>query len=166
VAADAFCQAAFYAHCSAFRTPICQSAHKICTPEHTSPNSAVKGFGVPLGQLTFGLLVFPGIWDWYLQWREKRRDFYTKWEEDMLQVLLGMVRPDTGWMWQHPELAQNVKSLITAAEIASAQEAGTRLATCASNTHPSVPKKSNGWRAFTATPSNRSCRFSRPKVRC
>jgi hypothetical protein len=89
-----------------------------------SPNSAVKGFGVSLGQLTFGLLVFPGIWDWYLQWREKRRGFYTKWEEDMLQVLLGMVRPDTGWIWQHPELAQNVKpipGLITAAEIATAK---------------------------------------------
>lgn len=89
-----------------------------------SPNSAVKGFGVPLGQLTFGLLVFPGIWDWYLQWREKRRGFYTKWEEDMLQVLLGMVRPDTGWIWQHPELAANVKpipGLITATELASAK---------------------------------------------
>ncbi|PJR12752.1 hypothetical protein [Sinorhizobium meliloti] len=89
-----------------------------------SPKSAVKGFGVPLNQLSFGLLVFPGIWDWYLQWRERRRGFYTKWEEDMLQVLLSMVRPNTGWIWQHPELIQNVKpipGLITAAEITSAQ---------------------------------------------
>jgi hypothetical protein len=90
-----------------------------------SPKSAVKGFGVPLHQLTFGLLVFPGIWDWYLQWRERRRGFYTKWEEDMLTVLLSMVRPETGWMWQHPELIQNVKpipGLITAPEIAAAQK--------------------------------------------
>jgi len=90
-----------------------------------SPKSAVKGFGVPLHQLTFGLLVFPGIWDWYLQWRERRRGFYTKWEEDMLTVLLSMVRPETGWMWQHPELVQNVKpipGLITAPEIAAAQK--------------------------------------------
>jgi hypothetical protein len=36
--------------------------------------------------LSFGLLVFPGVWDWYLQWREQRRGFYTKWEEDMLMV--------------------------------------------------------------------------------
>ena len=49
-----------------------------------SPAGVVKGRGVPLGQLTFGLLIFPGIWDWYLQWREQRRGFYTKWEEDML----------------------------------------------------------------------------------
>ncbi|WP_075042273.1 hypothetical protein [Brucella intermedia] len=90
-----------------------------------SPKSAVKGYGVPLGQLTFGLLIFPGIWDWYLQWRERRRGFYTKWEEDMLSVLLGMVRPDTGWMWQHPELVENVKpipGLITSAEIAFARK--------------------------------------------
>jgi len=49
-----------------------------------SPAGVVKGRGVPLGQLTFGLLIFPGIWDWYLQWREQRRGFYTNWEEDML----------------------------------------------------------------------------------
>ncbi|MBY3598445.1 hypothetical protein HJA88_21425 [Rhizobium bangladeshense] len=55
--------------------------------------------------MTFGLPVFPGVWDWYLQWREKRHGFYIKWEEDMLQVLLGMARPDIKWMWQHPELA-------------------------------------------------------------
>lgn len=33
-----------------------------------SPNGVVKGFGVPASQLSFGLLVFPGVWDWYLQW--------------------------------------------------------------------------------------------------
>jgi hypothetical protein len=42
----------------------------------------------------------------------------------MLQVLLGLVRPDTGWIWQHPELAQHVKpipGLITATELAFAK---------------------------------------------
>lgn len=89
-----------------------------------SPKGAVKGYGVPLVRLTFGLLVFPGIWDWYLQWRERRRGFYTKWEEDMLQLLLGMVRPETGWMWQHPELVKDIgpiAGLVSAAEIKTAQ---------------------------------------------
>lgn len=45
-----------------------------------SPAGVVKGRGVPLSQLTFGLLIFPGVWDWYLQWREQRRGFYTKWK--------------------------------------------------------------------------------------
>ncbi len=30
-----------------------------------SPAGVVKGRGVPLSQLTFGLLIFPGVWDWY-----------------------------------------------------------------------------------------------------
>ncbi|OWV73000.1 hypothetical protein ATY77_08320 [Rhizobium sp. R634] len=38
--------------------------------------------------MSFGLLIFPGVWDWYLQWREQRRGFYTKWEEDMLTASL------------------------------------------------------------------------------
>jgi len=90
-----------------------------------SPKSDVKGYGVPLNHLTFGLLVFPGVWDWYLQWREKRRGFYTRWEEDMLSVLSNLSRVETGWLWQHPELAQNVKpipGLVSAVEIQAAQK--------------------------------------------
>ena len=90
-----------------------------------SPDSEVKGRGIPLRQITFGLLVFPGIWDWYLQWREKRRGFYTSWEQDMLSAILGMTRPETGWMWQHAELArglQPVPGLVTAEEIDFAQQ--------------------------------------------
>ncbi|RLL71546.1 hypothetical protein D8666_19885 [Ochrobactrum soli] len=90
-----------------------------------SPDSEVKGRGIPLRKITFGLLVFPGIWDWYLQWREKRRGFYTSWEQDMLSAILGMTRPETGWMWQHAELAkglQPVPGLVTAEEIDFAQQ--------------------------------------------
>lgn len=57
-----------------------------------SPNGVVKGRGVPLSQLTFGLLIFPGVWDWYLQWRERRRGFFTKWEDDMLMVAMALRR--------------------------------------------------------------------------
>jgi hypothetical protein len=76
-----------------------------------SPNGAVKGFGVPVSQLSFGLLVFPGVWDWYLQWREQRRGFYTKWEEDMLMVAQALSRADVGWIRQHPELLRNVRRI-------------------------------------------------------
>lgn len=90
-----------------------------------SRKGQVNGYGVPLSQLTFGLLVFPGVWDWYLQWRERRRGFYTRWEDDMLSVILSLTRPETGWLWQHPELARNVKpvaGLISAEEIAATQK--------------------------------------------
>lgn len=89
-----------------------------------SPNGAVKGRGVPLSQLTFGLLIFPGVWDWYLQWRERRRGFFTKWEEDMLMVAMALTRAEVGWIRQHPELLRNVKpieGLITTDEIAAAR---------------------------------------------
>jgi hypothetical protein len=77
-----------------------------------APSGAIKGFGVPLSQLSFGLLIFPGVWDWYLQWREQRRGFYTKWEEDMLMVAQALTRADVGWIRQHPELLQNVTPIL------------------------------------------------------
>ncbi|MCF1464146.1 hypothetical protein FS800_22055 [Agrobacterium vitis] len=85
-----------------------------------SPASIVKGRGVPLSQLTFGLLIFPGVWDWYLQWREQRRGFYTKWEEDMLMVAQALTRAEVGWIRQHPELlkkVQPIEGLIAPEEI-------------------------------------------------
>lgn len=85
----------------------------------------VKGFGVPLRQLTFGLLVFPGVWDWYLQWREKRRGFFTAWEVDMLRIALSLTKEDTGWLRQHPELlarVQPINGLVSQNEIDFAKE--------------------------------------------
>lgn len=75
------------------------------------PTGPVKGFGMPLRNLTFGLLTFPSIWDWYLQWRERRRGFYTAWEVDMLRVAMALTRQETGWLRQSPELAARVKPI-------------------------------------------------------
>ena len=44
------------------------------------------GLGVAPHRLSFALLVFPAIWDWYVNWREKRRGFYTALEIDMLRA--------------------------------------------------------------------------------
>ncbi|WP_395515525.1 hypothetical protein [Pseudorhizobium flavum] len=85
----------------------------------------VKGYGVPLRQLTFGLLLFPGVWDWYLQWRESRRGFYTAWEVDMLRIALALTREGTGWLRQHPELlsrVQPVPGLVSQNEIDYAKD--------------------------------------------
>ncbi len=89
-----------------------------------SPKSEVSGRGVPLRALTFGLLVFPNVWDWYLQWRERRRGFYTAWEADMLSIALSLTREETGWIRQHPELITRVvpiDGLVTEDEIAFAR---------------------------------------------
>ncbi|CAM5193986.1 Phage integrase family protein OS=Bosea thiooxidans OX=53254 GN=SAMN05660750_04310 PE=4 SV=1 [Bosea thiooxidans] len=76
-----------------------------------SPKGVVRGYGVPLEHLTLGLLVFPGIWDWYVQWRERRRGFYTAWEVDMLRIALAMTRQETGWLRQHRHLVQRVRPI-------------------------------------------------------
>lgn len=75
------------------------------------PLGPVRGFGVPLQHLTFALLVFPSIWDWYVQWRERRRGFYTSWEVDMLRISLALTRKDTGWLRQHPQLASRIQPI-------------------------------------------------------
>jgi integrase len=66
------------------------------------------------------MLIFPAVWDWYLQWREARRGFYTKWEVDMLSVVLSMARAETGWIRQNPDLANRLRpipGMITQREI-------------------------------------------------
>lgn len=89
-----------------------------------SPKGAVRGYGVPLQHLTLGLLVFPGVWDWYVQWRERRRGFYTTWEVDMLRIALAMTRQDTGWLRQHGQLVHRVRpipGLVSPEEIEAAR---------------------------------------------
>ena len=76
-----------------------------------APNGAVHGFGVPLGDLSFGLLIFPIVWDWYIQWRERRRGFYTAWEVDMLRIAGALTRSDTGWLRQSPQLAERIRPI-------------------------------------------------------
>lgn len=91
----------------------------------SDPRSTVKGAGVALENLCFAMLVFPAVWDWYLQWRERRRGFYTKWEVDMLSVVLGMTRADTGWIRQTPALADRLRpipGLVSEQDIAGARE--------------------------------------------
>ena len=89
-----------------------------------SPRGAVEGFGVSLRNMTFAMLVFPRVWDWYVQWRERRRGFFTRWECDMLRNAMALVRADTGWLRQHPELADRlvpIEGLISSDDIAAAR---------------------------------------------
>src|SRR3546814_472393 len=71
-----------------------------------------------------GLLVFPAVLDWYVQWRERRRGFYTVWEANMFQLALALCRVETGWLRQTPDLAlrlQPIAGLVTSADIAEVQ---------------------------------------------
>jgi len=124
-----------------------------------SPAGIVKGRGVPLSQLTFGLLIFPGVWDWYLQWREQRRGFYTKWEEDMLMVAQALTRAEVGWIRQHPELLKNVRpieGLIAPEEIEFASRDWHGACDAFTGMLPIAPRKFSGSCGCTAIPSSRS----------
>ncbi|PWC79301.1 hypothetical protein TSH64_06795 [Azospirillum sp. TSH64] len=88
------------------------------------PTGPVQGFGMRLTDMSFAHLVFPAVWDWYIQWRERRRGFYTNWEIDMLQVAAALTREKTGWLRQTPELANRlkpIKGLVSFQEIDRAQ---------------------------------------------
>ncbi|MFS2109981.1 hypothetical protein ACCC88_09860 [Sphingomonas sp. Sphisp140] len=85
-----------------------------------SPRGAVEGRGVPLTSLGMGILVFPAVWDWYVQWRERRRGFYTSWEVNMLQLGLALTRRGSGWLRQHPEVGKRlrpIRGLVSQAEL-------------------------------------------------
>ena len=88
-------------------------------------NGPVRGRGVPLADLSFGALVFPAVWDWYVQWRERRRGFYTAWEVDMLSVAVALSAASTGWMAQTPKLAERLRplaGLVSREDVGEAQQ--------------------------------------------
>ncbi|ARJ65675.1 hypothetical protein WV31_08405 [Magnetospirillum sp. ME-1] len=86
--------------------------------------SEVRGYGTDPKSLTFAMMVFPQVWDWYLQWREQRRGFYTKWEVDLLTIAAAFCREETGWLRQKPGIGDHlreVEGLITRQEIDEAK---------------------------------------------
>lgn len=69
----------------------------------------VRGLGADKGSLCLALLAFPQTWGWYVDWRERRRGFYTSWESGALSVAAALTRPETGWLWQNPGLASRLQ---------------------------------------------------------
>lgn len=91
----------------------------LCAPG----DGPIKGRDAPLERLSLAMLVFPSVWDWYLQWREERRGFFTSWEANMLDMALALARTDTGWLRQNPELRSTltpIQGLISAADVDAA----------------------------------------------
>ena len=84
------------------------------------PESEVQGLGVDPRLLTFAMMIFPQVWDWYLHWRERRRGFYTKWEIDLLSIAAAICREETGWLRQLPRMGSSlrpIEGLVTEADI-------------------------------------------------
>lgn len=89
-----------------------------------APTGEVRGLGLPAAELTFAMLLFPAVWDWYVQWRERRRGFYTSWEAEMLLLGAALTRAETGWLRQRRDLGERlmpVAGLVDQAEVDSAK---------------------------------------------
>lgn len=89
-----------------------------------SPKGKIQGLGVRSKNLTMGMLIFPAVWDWYIQWREARRGCYTAWEVNMLQLGLSLARAETGWLRQNPALGDQLRpipGLVSEDEITAAR---------------------------------------------
>ena len=89
-----------------------------------TPHGPLGGLGVPMEDLSFAMLVFPAVWDWYVRWRERRRGFYTRWEVDLLCLGVALTREGTGWIRQNPALADRlrpIEGLITKKDVAEAR---------------------------------------------
>lgn len=88
------------------------------------PSGELRGYGAPVRCLTFAMLAFPSVWDWYLRWREVKRGFFTRWESEMLTVIAGLTRQGTGWLRQSPQLADHLRpvaGLIGPADVEAAR---------------------------------------------
>jgi hypothetical protein len=88
------------------------------------PESEVQGLGIDPKLLTFAMMIFPQVWDWYLHWRERRRGFYTKWEIDLLSIAAAICREETGWLRQSPRMGSSlrpIEGLVTEADISAVQ---------------------------------------------
>lgn len=84
----------------------------------------VGGLGVAIDDLTIALLAFPRVWNWYIDWRLARRGFHTRWEADMLCLAVSLLRRESGWLRQSPQLSAHLRpipGLLTSGEIARAQ---------------------------------------------
>ncbi|MBI1198506.1 MAG: hypothetical protein GC203_11645 [Phenylobacterium sp.] len=89
-----------------------------------APDSPVAGAGVDPEALGLGLLVFPAVWDWYLEWRRRRRGFFTTWEVSLLGLAASLAAPEAGWIAQSPGLSARlapVPGLVGAEEVEAAR---------------------------------------------
>jgi hypothetical protein len=119
------------------------------------------GLGLPREALTLALLVLPSVWDWYVQWREARRGFFTVWEVDMLVLGASLTRRETGWLRQHPQIAARLTAVPASfrkKRLSASRRTGTRRATWHMTMSLPARRRSGGWRACIAIRSSRSSR--------
>lgn len=105
------------------------------------PTSPAVGLGVPVSNLTLGLMIYPAICDWYLSWCHRRRGFFTNSERNVLYELRGLLRRPTGWVRQHPELADRLRPIPGFVSATDIQHAHTNWAPLCDACHNHVSNR-------------------------
>jgi hypothetical protein len=79
----------------------------ICLPT-TSKDIRQRGLGFPKEHLSLSLLTQPLLVDWYIRFRYEVRNDYTRHAVCLLQTFKSLLRRETGWIRQNPQLASKL----------------------------------------------------------
>lgn len=75
----------------------------LCLPADAQ-DVRVRGLGMPEEHLTLALIACPLLVDWFVRFRHEIRTQYTNYAEVMLQRFMSLLKAETGWLRQRPEL--------------------------------------------------------------
>lgn len=71
----------------------------------------VRGLGVPDNHLTLALVACPLVVDWFIRFRFGVRTQYTDYTIKMLKGFMSLLREETGWLRQMPQLAKRLRPI-------------------------------------------------------
>jgi transcriptional regulator with XRE-family HTH domain len=71
----------------------------------------VRGLGMTEEHLTLALIACPLVVDWFIRFRHEIRTQYTNYAEVLLQRFMSLMRAETGWLRQRPELGLRLHPL-------------------------------------------------------
>lgn len=71
----------------------------------------VRGLSVPDEHLTIALIACPLVVDWFIRFRYETRTQYTSYTIKLLKTYMSLLRAETGWLRQMPQLADRLRPI-------------------------------------------------------
>lgn len=79
----------------------------LCLPP-TGEDERARGLGIPTEHLSLAMLACPLLIDWYIRFRYEKRNRYNSESIRFIGSLSSMLRRETGWIRQRPQLASRL----------------------------------------------------------
>jgi hypothetical protein len=76
-----------------------------------SEDVRVRGLGVPGENLTVALVACPLVVDWFIRFRFEARTQYTEYTIKLLKGFMSLLRAETGWLRQMPQLVERLQPI-------------------------------------------------------